>query len=113
MQLTYVSGLDPGERLSSVTSYLEKISVCVCLYWSFTTFKFVVLYYMQLSFPVLIFSPWGLAEAEAHLNGGGGRWWSRSVGSMVSICYAKLPLGFLHTVGSKCYLDPLKSFLFS
>ena len=108
-----MSGLVPGVRLCSVTSYLEKISVCVCLYWSFNTFKFVVLYNMQLCFPVLIFSRLGLAGSGAQLNGGGGRWWSRSVGSMVSISNAKLPLGVLRTVGSKYYHDPLKSFWFS
>ena len=42
-------------------------------YCSFNTFKFVVLYYMQLCFPVLIFSRWGLAGAGALLNRGGGR----------------------------------------
>jgi len=67
-QLTYVSGLVPGERLFSVTLYLEKISVCVCLYWSFNTFMFVVLYCMQLCFPVLIFFRWGLKGAGAHLK---------------------------------------------
>ena len=48
-------------------------------------------------FPVLKFSCLGLAGPGAHSNVGGGRWWSRSVWSLVSICYAKLPFGiFTH-----------------
>ena len=87
---------------------------CVCVYIGLSI-HLSLLYYIicNCDFPVLIFSRLGLAWAGAHLNGGGGRWWSRSVGSMVSICNAKLPLGFLRTVGSKCYHDPLKSFWFS
>ena len=94
-----MSGLVPGERLCSVTLYIEKISVSVCLYWSSNTFMFIVLYCIQLCSPVLIFSRWGLAGAGAHLNGGvGGD--RRVPGLWFSICYAKLPLGFLHPVGS-------------
>ena len=80
-----MSGLVPGDCLRSVTLYVKKISVCVCLYSSFNTFMFVVLYYMELCSPVLIFSRWGLAVAGAHLNrgfrGGRGVWglWFPSV----------------------------------
>ena len=77
-----MSGLVPGDRLCSVTLYLEKISVCLCVCVFILVFQYI--YVCCIILYAFVFScidifPLGLAGAGAHLNrvfGGGRGVWS-------------------------------------